>query len=125
MKRSVVDSVLGRCQPLNYYHGFIILFCFQVTSSYSVFGFGILFTEFLQNEGSSATTIATIYNVMNFVYVLIPVLGGPLSSVFGWRVVAFGSSMLMFCGWLISAFATSANVLFFSYSLITGKISEF
>ncbi|XP_047487262.1 monocarboxylate transporter 6-like [Penaeus chinensis] len=82
--------------------------------------FGILFSRFLEDLGTSSVNVAWIYNARAFTLCLTQLLLGPLVLELGWRKVAFFAGFLVAFGLGASAFADSAVYLLFSYSLMTG-----
>lgn len=83
--------------------------------------FGILFSRFLLGLGTSSTTTAWIFNMqMCFWHVLGPFVR-PLTLEFGWRRSGFLGVLLVSSSIMLSAFAPSAEFLFFSFSLLSGK----
>lgn len=82
--------------------------------------FGILFSRFLLDLGTSSTTTAWIFNLqMAFWHVLGPFVR-PLTREFGWRRSGFIGVLLVSTSIMLSAFAPSAEFLFFSFSLLSG-----
>ncbi|KAK3886906.1 hypothetical protein Pcinc_008962 [Petrolisthes cinctipes] len=100
----------------------VVLGTFVIVNSVGITSacFGILFLNFLKQMGTSSTMIASIYNSEAFLWSCANLIGGPLTDVLGWRWVAMVGSILMALGIVLSAFATSANFLFFSHSILTG-----
>lgn len=82
--------------------------------------FGILFSRFLKDLGTSSVNVAWIYNARAFTLSLTQLLLGPLVLELGWRRLAFCAGLLVAFGLGASAFAVSAVYLLFSYSLMTG-----
>ncbi|XP_069173793.1 monocarboxylate transporter 13-like [Procambarus clarkii] len=81
--------------------------------------YGILFSKFLEDLGTSSTTNAWIFNTGGFVGNVASFLMGPAVEQFGHRKVALVGAVLGSVGLGISAFATSAWFLFISFSLLT------
>ncbi|XP_069187820.1 monocarboxylate transporter 12-B [Procambarus clarkii] len=83
--------------------------------------FGVLFSRFLLQEGSSSTTTAWIFNVQCFVWNMMGLVVRPLAKEFGWRNIAIKGVLLTSVSVIMSAFTPSAEFLFFSFSLLSGK----
>lgn len=82
--------------------------------------FGVLFSEYLLNSGSSSTTTAWIFNLQCFLWNATALLTRPLTHEFGWRMVGICGAAVGATGLMISAFTPSPAFLFFSFSLLTG-----
>nr|XP_045608472.1 monocarboxylate transporter 9-like isoform X2 [Procambarus clarkii] len=82
--------------------------------------FGVLFSRFLLQEGSSSTTTAWIFNVQCFVWNMMGLVVRPLAKEFGWRNIAIKGVLLTSVSVIMSAFTPSAEFLFFSFSLLSG-----
>ncbi|XP_037803296.1 monocarboxylate transporter 9-like isoform X1 [Penaeus monodon] len=83
-------------------------------------GFGILFSRFLMDLGTSSTTTAWIFNLQMFFWHVVGPFVRPLTREFGWRRSGFFGVMLISSSIMLSAFAPSAEFLFFSFSLLSG-----
>lgn len=83
--------------------------------------FGVLFSRYLLELGASSITTAWIFNVECFLLYLMGVIVSPLSKEFGWQSVGILGCVLTSVSIIISAFSPSAEFLFFSFSLLTGK----
>ncbi|KAK4296597.1 hypothetical protein Pmani_030917 [Petrolisthes manimaculis] len=98
------------------YASFIIMFLATIPTS----NFGVLFSKFLMDQGTSFTMSSWIFSIAlinaNFSSFLIV----PLVEEFGWRKVAFVSGLVIGSGMMMSAFIREAWNLFISFSLITG-----
>lgn len=83
--------------------------------------FGIIFSRFLLELGTTSTVTAWIFNLGLSFSGTFSYFTGPLVKEFGWRRVSFVSTLVLGLGFITSAFATSAWFLFFSFSIIVGK----
>ncbi|XP_063614899.1 monocarboxylate transporter 5-like, partial [Penaeus indicus] len=83
-------------------------------------GFGILFSRFLLDLGTSSTTTAWIFNLQMFFWHVVGPFVRPLTREFGWRRAGFFGVILVSSSIMLSAFAPSAEFLFFSFSLLSG-----
>lgn len=82
--------------------------------------FGIIFSRYLLQEGSSSTTNAWIFNVHMFFWNAMGLMVRPLAQEFGWRTVANFGVLLVFLALIVSAFTPSPRFLFLSFSLLAG-----
>lgn len=82
--------------------------------------FSIIFLHFLLDLGTSSTVTIWIYNFQCFVFNIVGLLAGPLIEEFGARRVTLVGALLTSISLILSAFATSAEFLFFSFSIIAG-----
>lgn len=82
--------------------------------------FGVIFSSFLLDLGTDLTTSSWIFNVANFLWSITGPFLGPLEGEFGWRIVALGASVVLAAGTVMSAFVTSAGMLFLTYSTFVG-----
>ncbi|XP_042208417.1 monocarboxylate transporter 9-like [Homarus americanus] len=82
--------------------------------------FGVLFSGYLLELGTSSAITGWIYNIMWLIWHLIGPLLRPLTKEFGWRRIGYLGVFLVSSSIIMSAFSPSAEFLFFSYSLITG-----
>ncbi|MPC16102.1 Monocarboxylate transporter 13 [Portunus trituberculatus] len=82
------------------------------------YSFGTIFSEYLIELGTSPTKISWICNLLNVSACLGSVMGATLVDEFGWRKVIFVSGLLTSLAMALSAFTTSADFLFFSYSIL-------
>ncbi|XP_047488198.1 monocarboxylate transporter 12-B-like [Penaeus chinensis] len=82
--------------------------------------FGIVFSTFLLDLGTSSVMTAWIFNMFGFLWCLTGPPLSPLIKEFGWRRVTFVASFLLAGSTISSAFVTSAWVLFFTYSALGG-----
>lgn len=83
-------------------------------------GFGVIFSRYLLEEGSSSTIHAWLFNVHSFMWNVMGLMVRPLAQEFGWRVVANFGVLLVFVSLVVSAFTPSPSFLFFSFSLLSG-----
>lgn len=86
--------------------------------------FGILFSGFLTGLGTSSTVTAWIQNLGLVLSALCCYLVDPLVEEFGWRMVSLVMGVMMAVGMSLSAFATSALDLFFTYSVLASRCSS-
>ncbi|XP_063613625.1 monocarboxylate transporter 14-like [Penaeus indicus] len=103
--------------------GWLVAFgAFVITSLLPLLGpcFGILFSRYLLELGTSSTTTAWIFNTQCFIWNLFGLVARPFTQEFGWRRVALLGAFLTSLSLVVSAFAPSAEFLFFSYSLLSG-----
>ena len=84
-------------------------------------GFGVVFSRYLLQEGSSSTVNAWIFNIHSCIWNVMGMMVRPLSQEFGWRGVAITGVLLGFTALMLSAFTPSPWFLFFSYSLLSGQ----
>ncbi|XP_059610624.1 uncharacterized protein LOC132257652 [Phlebotomus argentipes] len=84
------------------------------------FSFGVIFVEFLNyfREGKAKTAwIGSLFMAM-------PLLSGPIASFltdrYGCRRVTVAGSILAAVGFMISAFSTSMEMLFFTFGILAG-----
>ncbi|XP_068236336.1 monocarboxylate transporter 9-like isoform X2 [Palaemon carinicauda] len=82
--------------------------------------FGILFSRYLLDLGTSSTKTAWIFNLHCFMWNIVGLITRPLTQEFGWRNIAILGSSLTALSFAISAFAPNAEFLFFSYSILCG-----
>lgn len=83
--------------------------------------FGILFSPFFLDLGTSSTTIAWIFNVQMFIWNCLSPFVRPAAQEFGWRRIGFTGVFFVSSSVICSAFAPSAEFLFFSFSVLSGK----
>lgn len=95
---------------------------FQFVSAIPCTCFGIIFSRLLTSMGTSSLLTATIFNLSLVFSGIFGCLCGPLVAEFGWRRVAFISSLVFGMGMIISSLATSAWFLIFFYSIEVGKM---
>ncbi|XP_066940755.1 monocarboxylate transporter 12-B-like [Macrobrachium rosenbergii] len=100
----------------------VVLGCFLITCLIPMVGpcFGILFSRYLLVLGTSSTKTAWIFNLHCFMWNIAGLVSRPLTQEFGWRNMALLGSSLTALSFAISAFAPSAEFLFFSYSILCG-----
>ncbi|KAK3889047.1 hypothetical protein Pcinc_006923 [Petrolisthes cinctipes] len=96
-------------------------FCFMYMAAIPSVSFGIVFSRFLLDQGTSSSLIAWIFNLSLVCSGVFSYFTGPLVNEFGWRRVGFVSSLVFGMGMIASAFTSSAWFLLFSYSVIVGK----
>ncbi|XP_050724653.1 monocarboxylate transporter 12-B-like isoform X2 [Eriocheir sinensis] len=98
----------------------VVLACcvLQIIAGAASANFGILFSEFLIGLNTSSTLTAWIYNLGLVLSAFCCYLVDPLVEEFGWRAASIAMGVMMSVGMSLSAFATSAFDLFFSYSLL-------
>ncbi|XP_068236064.1 monocarboxylate transporter 12-like [Palaemon carinicauda] len=82
--------------------------------------FGILYSEFLLNLGTSAVFTSWIYNLMGFMMTMAGIFLNALVEEFGFRTTAYVGTIMIFAGILSTAFADSPWLLLVSFSLVTG-----
>ncbi|XP_071541502.1 monocarboxylate transporter 9-like isoform X2 [Panulirus ornatus] len=82
--------------------------------------FGILFSGYLLEKGTSSATTAWVFNIRIFVGDLVTPLIRPLVQEFGWRRIGYIGVFMSSFSVILSAFSPSAEFLFFSYSLLSG-----
>ena len=85
------------------------------------YSFGTIFSEYLMEIRTSSIKVSWIYNLFHVSACLGSVMGATLVEEFGWRNVIFASGLLASLSMTLSAFTTSADFLFFSYSILAGK----
>ncbi|XP_047487662.1 monocarboxylate transporter 12-like [Penaeus chinensis] len=103
--------------------GWVITFgCITIAIAINFAGpcFGILFSGFLLDLGTSSTNVAWIFNLRSFIVNIAALFLDPLVAEWGWRKVGFVSSLLLSLGFAVSSFANSALYLLCSYSILTG-----
>lgn len=103
--------------------GWMVAFgAFVITSLIPLLGpcFGILFSSYLLELGTSSTTTAWIFNTQCFTWNLFGLVARPFTQEFGWRRVALLGAFLTSLSLVVSAFAPSVEFLFFSFSLLSG-----
>ncbi|XP_071524181.1 monocarboxylate transporter 12-B-like [Panulirus ornatus] len=83
--------------------------------------FGVIFSPYLLQEGSSSTTAAWVFNTQCFIWNAMGPITRPLTKEFGWRKVGITGAALASVSLMISAFTPSPAFLFFSYSLLSGS----
>lgn len=86
--------------------------------------FGILFSPFFLRLDTSSTTIAWIFNTQMFIWNCLSPFVRPMAQEFGWRRIGFIGVFFVSSSVILSAFAPSAEFLFFSFSLLSGKELE-
>lgn len=84
-------------------------------------GFGVIFSRYLLQEGSSSTVNAWLFNIHSCVWNGMGLMVRPLTQEFGWRTVAIAGVLLAFMALVLSAFTPSPLFLFFSFSLLSGQ----
>ncbi|CAL4186914.1 unnamed protein product, partial [Meganyctiphanes norvegica] len=82
--------------------------------------FGILFSRPLLAMGASSTTVAWIFNVSQLLSQWSGIFGGPLVKAFGFRKTGMVVGFITALSMLLSAFATSPEFLYFSFSILCG-----
>ncbi|MPC39063.1 Monocarboxylate transporter 13 [Portunus trituberculatus] len=85
------------------------------------YSFGTIFSEYLIDLRTSPMKVSWICNLFHVSACLGSVMGATLVEEFGWRKVIFASGLLSSLGMTLSAFTTSADFLFFSYSILAGE----
>nr|XP_045581393.1 monocarboxylate transporter 13-like [Procambarus clarkii] len=100
----------------------VIAGCFIIANICNIIGpcFGILFSSFLLDLGTSSTAVSWIFNMQALMFGLSNLIVAPLAEHYGWRLVVIAGGILCFLSLASSAFATSATFLFFSYSILGG-----
>nr|XP_053646666.1 uncharacterized protein LOC128698475 isoform X3 [Cherax quadricarinatus] len=102
--------------------GWLVVFgSFIITLLVPLLGpcFGVLFSSYLLEAGSSSATTAWIFNVQCFIWNMMGLIVRPLVKEFGWRNIAFQGILLTSASVIMSAFAPSPVFLFFSFSLLS------
>ncbi|KAK7066379.1 hypothetical protein SK128_028050 [Halocaridina rubra] len=96
--------------------------CFLITSLIPMVApcFGILFSRYLLDLGTSSTTTAWIFNSQCFIWNAMGLFTRPLTQEFGWRKIGMLGALLASISMIMSAFAPSAEFLYFSFSLLSG-----
>ncbi|MPD01711.1 hypothetical protein E2C01_097251 [Portunus trituberculatus] len=84
--------------------------------------FGILFSGFLTGLQTSSAVTAWIQNLGMVLSALCCYLVDPLVEEFGWRNLSLAMGVMMAVGMSLSAAATSAVDLFFTYSVLSTKL---
>lgn len=110
------------CQSLQTYH-FLFLFSRQLVVGITTACFGILFVDFLNEEGASSTMVGWIYSLAFVFSSFFCYFLDPAVTEFGYRTIALFLGLMNSLGLAMSAFATSSTFLFFSYSLVAGNSS--
>ncbi|XP_045126545.1 uncharacterized protein LOC123513450 [Portunus trituberculatus] len=82
--------------------------------------FGVLFSDYLIDAGSSSTNTAWIFNLQCFLWFISGLLTRPLTQELGWRPVGMTGSVMASVGLMLSAITPFPKFLFFSYSVLTG-----
>lgn len=95
---------------------------FQIAINFAGPCFGILFSGFLLELGTSSTNVAWIFNLRSFISNISALFLDPLVAEWGWRKVGLVSSLLLSLGFAVSSFANSALYLLCSYSILTGAV---
>ncbi|XP_071517688.1 monocarboxylate transporter 9-like isoform X2 [Panulirus ornatus] len=95
---------------------FIIMMLYQSVGPI----FGILFSGYLLEKGTSSATTAWVFNIQIFVKNIIAPLIRPLAKEFGWRRIGYIGVFMSSFSVILSALSPSAEFLFFSYSLLSG-----
>ncbi|XP_042222005.1 monocarboxylate transporter 9-like isoform X2 [Homarus americanus] len=100
----------------------VVLGSFIITMLVPLLGscFGVLFSRYLLDEGSSSATTAWIFNTHCFIWNMMGLIIRPLAKEFGWRNVAIVGSLVTSASVVISAFTPSPEFLFFSFSVLSG-----
>ncbi|KAK8392067.1 hypothetical protein O3P69_017592 [Scylla paramamosain] len=83
-------------------------------------GFGVIFSRYLLQEGSSSSLNFWLFNVQSCIWNTMGLMIKPLTQEFGWRPVAITGVLLAFVSLLLSAFTPSPVFLLFSFSLLSG-----
>lgn len=83
-------------------------------------GFGVIFSRYLLQEGSSSTLNFWLFNVQSCLWNMMGLMVRPLAKEFGWRPVAITGVLLASLSLLLSAFTPSPVFLLFSFSLLSG-----
>ncbi|XP_071524183.1 monocarboxylate transporter 12-B-like isoform X1 [Panulirus ornatus] len=118
-----VDDAAWEMRPPDGGWGWMVaLGSFIITTLLPMLGpcFGVLFSRYLLQEGSSSTTTAWIFNTQSFIWNIMGVVTRPLTQEFGWRRVGIFGSILVSVSMIASAFTPYPEFLFFSFSLISG-----
>lgn len=125
----------------------IASFVLQALTIGITYTFGVLFVDLLEyfQEGQSTTAwigsiqpcllyftgqwslsagfISSAYRDYNY-DICIGIVSGPLIRKFGWRKVTICGSVLSAIGFATSGLATNVYLLYFTYGVLTGKISN-
>ncbi|XP_063874892.1 monocarboxylate transporter 13-like isoform X1 [Scylla paramamosain] len=89
----------------------------------TAYNFGMLYSEFLLEMGTSTTFISWIYCLGLVISSIISAFVDPLVVAFGWRKVAVVMGAIYSFALIVSAFATSSIFLLFS-SLVAGSMVD-
>ena len=95
-------------------------FSFQTLSVACALSYGTIFSEYLTQIQASSIKVSWIYNMYHVSACLGCLMVDTLVEEFGWRKVVFTASVVSSLGIALSAFTTSVDFLFFSYSLLAG-----
>ncbi|KAG7168844.1 Monocarboxylate transporter 12-like 4, partial [Homarus americanus] len=82
--------------------------------------FSIVFSPLLLELGTSSTVIGWIFNIQTLLWFTCGLFLGPLVEEYSWRKVAMVWALVYFSSIVLSAFATSAWFLLFSFSILSG-----
>ena len=94
------------------------MFCYIARQTY-----GLLFAHVLAD--ASSTQVTWIFNLAQFLSDFVGLFMPPLFEEFGQRFVLFVGGLSMSLGTLASAFASSPELLFFTFSILTGEYRHF
>lgn len=104
-------------------YGWVIVFASFLVNMIAdgiTFSFGVIFVEFLNYFGEGKAKTAWIGSL----FMAMPLLSGPIASFltdrYGCRKVTIVGSILASTGFVISAFATSTEMLFLTFGVIAG-----
>ncbi|XP_068236226.1 monocarboxylate transporter 9-like isoform X2 [Palaemon carinicauda] len=116
-------NVQERYEPPDGGWGWVVAIgCFVVTTLINMIGpcFGVIFSRFLLNLNTSSTTTAWIFNIFCSLWNGTGLFVRPLIEELGWRPVAIVGALINAMAFLTSAFAPSAEFLYFTFSLFSG-----
>lgn len=96
--------------------------CFCITTLTSMIGpcFGVLFSRFLLSLNTSSTTTAWIFNIFLSLWNGTGLFVRPLIEELGWRPIAIAGALVNVMAFITTAFASSAQFLYFTFSLLSG-----
>ncbi|RXG58977.1 Monocarboxylate transporter 7 [Armadillidium vulgare] len=90
----------------------------MVLGAFPIFAFSIILSPILMTNEVSSVKSAWIFNLHALTYSFYALFVGPLCEEFGHRKVAFFGGVTVSISVVISAFAPSADFLFFSYGIL-------
>ncbi|RXG58124.1 Monocarboxylate transporter 12, partial [Armadillidium vulgare] len=91
-----------------------------VLGAFPVFAFSIILSPILMANEVSSVKSAWIFNLHALTFSIYIIFVGPLCEEFGHRKVAFFGGVTISISVVLSAFAPSADFLFFSYGILGG-----
>lgn len=103
--------------------GWVVVFAAFLTNMIAdgvTFSFGVLYVDFLKYFGESKGKTAWVGSL----FMGVPLLAGPIASTltdrYGCRQVTIFGAMLASCGFVLSSFANSLEVLFITFGIMSG-----